>query len=141
MIVLDTNVLSELMRPRPSAEVVRWLGAQPATQLFTTAITEAEVFYGLELLPKSRRRDGLLGAAEAMFSKDFAERVLAFESEAARAFAKIAARRRAMGKPISHADAQIAAIVQIHNAMLATRNVGDFESSGIRLIDPWEEPT
>ena len=139
MIVLDTNVLSELMRPRPSAEVVRWVDVQPATQLFTSAITEAEVFYGIELLPKSRRRENLLAAAEAMFAEDFAERVLAFDGEAARAFAKIAVRRRAMGKPISHADAQIASIVQIHSATLATRNVADFESCGIRLIDPWTQ--
>ena len=88
------------------------------------------------VLPKSRRRESLLAAAEAMFAEDFAERVLAFDSEAARAFARIAARRRAVGKPISHADAQIAAIVQVNNATLATRNVGDFDSCGIRIIDP-----
>ena len=117
------------------------MGVQPATELFTTAITEAEVLYGMELVPKSRRREGLLAAAEAMFSEDFAERVLAFDIDAARAFSIITARRRALGKPISHADAQIAAIVQIRNATLATRNIGDFESSGIRLIDPWEEST
>ncbi len=137
MIVLDTNVVSELMRPRPSTEVVQWVGAQPSAQLFTTTITVAEVFYGIELLPKSRRREGLLAAAEAMFGEDFAERVLAFDTDAARAFSIIAARRRAMGKPISHADAQIAAIIQIHNATFATRNVGDFESCGIRVVNPW----
>lgn len=137
MIVLDTNVLSELMRPSPSVEVVRWVSVQPAAQLFTTAITEAEVFYGIELLAKSRRREGLLVAAEAMFSEDFAGRILSFDSEAARAFAQIATRRRLAGRPISQADAQIAAIVEIHNATLATRNGADFESTGIRLVNPW----
>ena len=137
MIVLDTSVLSELMRPSPSIEVMRWVRGQPAAQLFTTAITEAEVFYGIELLGRSRGREGLLVAAEAMFSEDFAGRILVFDSEAARAFAKIATRRRSAGRPISLADAQIAAIVEIYNATLATRNVTDFESTGITLIDPW----
>ena len=137
MIILDTNVLSELMRPAPSVEVVRWVGAQPVAQLFTTAITEAEMFYGIELLAKSRRREGLLVAAEAMFTEDFAGRILGFDSEAARAFAKIATRRRLAGRPISQADAQIAAIVETHNATLATRNGADFESAEIRLVDPW----
>jgi toxin FitB len=137
VIVLDTNVVSELMRPGPSTEVVQWVGAQPSVQLFTTAITVAEVFYGIELLPKSRRREGLLATAETMFLEDFAGRILAFDNDAARTFASIAARRWAMGRPISHADAQIAAIVQIHNATFATRNVGDFESCGIPVFDPW----
>jgi toxin FitB len=89
--------------------------------LFTTAITEAEVPYSIELFSISRRREGLLAAAEAMFAEDFAERVLAFHSQAARAFARIAACRRAVGKPISRADAQIAAIVQVNHATLANR--------------------
>ena len=140
MIVLDTNVLSELMRPRPSAEVVRWVGNQPASQLCTTAVSEAEVFYSIELLTKSRRREGLRAAAEAMFREDFNGRVLTFDSDAARAFSRIAARRRATGKPISQADAQIAAIVQTHNAPLATRNIDDFANCEIGLIDPWGDP-
>ena len=87
MIVLDTNVLSELMRPKPFAQVVAWVALQPAAELFTTAITEAEIFYGIELLAKSKRRDSLLAAAEKMFTEDFAGRILGFESEAARHFA------------------------------------------------------
>ncbi len=137
MIVLDTNVLSELMRLRPAFQVVRWIEQQPAAELFTTAITEAEILYGIELLPKGKRRDGLQVATAAMFREDFAERVLSFDSDAARAFSKIAARRRAVGKPISQADAQIAAIVQIHGATLATRNGGDFASCEISIVDPW----
>lgn len=137
MIILDTNVLSELMRPKPSPRVVAWVAKQPATELFTTLITEAEVFYGIELLTKGKRREGLLAAAEAMFAEDLAGRVFGFESDAARVFSKIAADRRALGRPISHADAEIAAIAQVRRAKLATRNVDDFEDCGLDVVDPW----
>jgi predicted nucleic acid-binding protein len=137
MTILDTNVLSELMRPKPSSRVVAWVAKQPATELFTTSITEAEIFYGIELLTKGKRREGLLGAAEAMFAEDLAGRVFGFESDAARVFSKIAAERRALGRPISHADAQIAAIARVRSAKLATRNVEDFEDCGLDVIDPW----
>jgi predicted nucleic acid-binding protein len=137
MIILDTNVLSELMRPKPSPEVVAWVAKQPATELFTTSITEAEIFYGIEILARSKRRQGLTAAASAMFSEDLAGRVFGFESEAARAFSKIAAGRRALGKPISQADAQIAAIAQVRSAKLATRNVEDFAECGVVVVDPW----
>ena len=139
MTILDTNVLSELMRPKPSPQVVTWVGKQPIGELFTTSISEAEIFYGIELLTKGQRSRGLLTAAEAMFSEDFAGRIFGFDSEAARAYSRIAARCRALGKPISHPDAQIAAIVQVQGAALATRNVADFENCDIRLIDPWGE--
>jgi predicted nucleic acid-binding protein len=139
VIILDTNVLSELMRSSPSVQVFAWAAAQPATELFTTAITEAEIFYGIELVNKGKRRDGLLSAAEAVFSETFANRILAFDSPAARAYANILAHRRRIGKPTSHADAQIAAIAHIHAATLATRNVAHFEACGIRLINPWDE--
>lgn len=137
MIILDSNVLSELMRPAPSPRVVAWVAQQAATELFTTSITEAEILYGIELLSKGKRREGLLAAAEAMFAEDLAGRVLGFDSDAARAFSKIAARRRALGRPISHADAQIAAITQVRGAKLATRNVTDFEDCGVNAVDPW----
>jgi predicted nucleic acid-binding protein len=137
MIILDTNVISELMRPKPSAQVVSWVAKQSAIELFTTSITEAEIFYGVELLTTGKRRVGLLAAAEAMFETDFAGRILDFDSDAARAFSRIGARRRALGKPISHADAQIAAIAQLHRAALATHNVADFANCEIRIIDPW----
>ena len=127
MIILDTNVLSELMRLTPAPRVVAWVAKQPATELFTMSITEAEIFYGIELLTKGKRREGLLAAAQAMFAEDLAGRVFGFESDAARAFSKIAAHRRALGRPISHADAQIAAIAQVREAKLATRNVADFD--------------
>jgi predicted nucleic acid-binding protein len=137
MMILDTNVLSELMRPKPSAQVVAWIARQPTAQLFTTAITEAEIFYGIELLSRGQRRDTLLAAAEAMFAEDLAGRILGFESDAAKAFSKIAARRRQLGRPISHADAQIAAIAQFRNAKLVTRNTDDFEGCDLELLDPW----
>jgi predicted nucleic acid-binding protein len=137
MIILDTNVISELMRPKPSSQVATWVAQQPGTELFTTSITEAEIFYGIELLGRGKRREGLLAAAEAMFSEDFAGRVLVFDSDAARVFAKIGAARRSLGRPISHADAQIAALAQVRGAKLATRNVDDFEDCGIEVVDPW----
>ncbi|MBZ5548326.1 MAG: type II toxin-antitoxin system VapC family toxin [Acidobacteriia bacterium] len=137
MIILDTNVLSELMRPKPSSRATAWVAKQPAAELFTTSITEAEIFYGIELLIKGKRREGLLAAAEAMFAEDLAGRIFGFESDAARVFSTIAAHRRALGKPISHADAQIAAIAQVRGAKLATRNVADFEDCGLDVVDPW----
>ena len=114
-----------------------WVAKQPAAELFTTSISEAEIFYGIELLTKGKRREGLLAAAEAMFAEDLAGRIFGFESDAARAFSTIAAHRRALGKPISHADAQIAAIAQVRGAKLATRNVADFEDCGLDVLDPW----
>ena len=137
MTILDTNVLSELMRPKPSARVVAWIARQPARELCTTAITEAEIFYGIQLLNRGKRQAALLAAAEAMFSEDFAGRVFGFEGHAARAFAQIAARRRTLGRPISHADAQIASIARVHRAKLATRNLADFEECGVEVVDPW----
>jgi len=137
MIILDTNVLSELMRPKPSPRVVEWVVKHPAAELFTTSITEAEISYGVELLTKGKRRKGLRAAGEAMFAEDLAGRILGFESDAARAFSRIAAHRRALGRPISHADAQIAAIAQIRRAKLATRNVADFVDCGLEIVNPW----
>jgi predicted nucleic acid-binding protein len=137
MIILDTNVLSELMRPKPSPKVVTWVAKQPEAELFTTTITEAEIFYGIELLAKGKRRGELLEAADEMFAEDLAGRILSFESDSARVFSRIAATRRALGKPISHADAQIAAIAQVRRAKLATRNIADFQDCGIDVVDPW----
>jgi len=137
VIILDTNVLSELMRPKPSPRVVAWVAKQSGTELFTTAITETEIFYGIELLAKGKRREELLEAAEAMFAEDLAGRIFSFESDAARDFSRIAAQRRALGRPISHADAQIAAIAQVRRAKLATRNVADFRDCGLDVVDPW----
>ena len=138
MIVLDTNVLSELMRPVASDAVTDWVNQQPAEDLFTTTITEAEIFYGIELLVAGERRDQLFAIATAMFEEDFAGRILPFDSGAARLFSTLAAQRRRAGRPISHADGQIAAIARTHGGVLATRDVADFHHCGVELINPWE---
>jgi len=138
MIILDTNVLSELMRPAPSEAVIRWVARQPDTSLYTTSITQAEILYGLALLPTGRRRSDLLTAAEQMFADDFAGRVLPFDAVAATSFGTIAARRRQQGRPIEAFDAQIAAISSSRGAALATRNVTDFLDCGLTIINPWD---
>src|SRR5947207_13878405 len=137
MIILDTNVLSDLMRPLPAPEVVRWLATHPASSLLTTTITQAEILYGLELLPKGKRRAALQNIIESMFGQDFADRILPFDSDAARAFSKIAAARRIAGRPIAQLDAQIASIARSRGAVLATRNAGDFAYCGIQVLNPW----
>ena len=137
MIVLDTNVVSELMRPSPNPAVGRWVAARPAASLFFSAVGEAELRYGVAILAAGRRRDALASAVEAMLRDDFAGRVLPFDSAAARAHAEIAARCRAAGRPVAQADGQIAAIARSRGMALATRNVRDFEEMGIDLLDPW----
>lgn len=137
MNVLDTNVVSELMRPEPAARVVSWVSSQPATSQYTTTITQAEVLFGIQLLAAGKRRARLLSAAESMFAEDFGGRVLGFGSEAAALYARIAAERRRVGHPISHFDAQIAAIARANGAKVVTRNVADFRGCGIELVDPW----
>jgi toxin FitB len=138
MLILDTNVISETMQALPSARVQEWWSQQQTGELFTTTVSVAEILYGIELLPRGRRRDKLLAEAEAMFAEDFAGRLLPFDEEAARAFPEIAAGRRAQGRPIANFDAQIAAIARSRRAILATRNTADFEGCGVRLVNPWE---
>ena len=137
MILLDTNVVSELMKPVPARPVAEWVARQAATSLYTTTITEAEILHGVMLLPAGQRRARLQSAAENMFAEDFRGRVLPFGSDAARAYALIATQRRRAGRPISHFDAQIAAIGRSARAMIATRNTADFEGCGVELVDPW----
>lgn len=137
MIVLDTNVLSEGLRPRPSASVLQWMQSEPIAALFTTTITEAELFYGAALLPDGRRRRSLEAVIIQLLAMQFAGRILTFDSAAAREFADIAATRRRAGRPIGEADGRIAAIARSRGAMLATRNVSDFADCGLTVIDPW----
>lgn len=137
MIILDTNVLSELTRISPSAKVFTWMALQPPSSIFTTAITQAEMLYGVELMPKGRRRTALLAAVEQMLEEDFADHIMPFDGDAAVSFGWIYASRRVMGKPIFQADAQIAAIAHSRGAALATRNTADFEHCGIKLLNPW----
>lgn len=139
MILLDTNVLSELMRPVPSAAVESWMSGQPVAGIFISAITEAELRYGLALLPDGQRQRRLVAQAEAMLAEDFAGRVLPFDSPAASAYARIAAARRLSGRPIAQADAQIAAIAASRGASLATQNIADFVDCGIDVVDPWND--
>jgi predicted nucleic acid-binding protein len=138
MIVLDTNVVSELMRPRPDGRVVRWVSEQAAGSLFTTAITEAEILLGVALLPAGKRQRLLQAAVAEMFAVEFAGRVLPFDSGATAGFADVVAARRRQGRPISHADAQIASIARCHDAAVATRNTSDFEGCAVSLVNPWE---
>ena len=137
MVVLDTNVVSELMRDDPHADVLVWLDDRPTRELFVTAVTEAEVRTGIAFLPEGRRRQGIAAAANRAFDGLFAGRVLPFDSAAARAYAEIAAACRAAGRPVSQADGQIAAIARSRGMAVATRNVRDFADMGIDLIDPW----
>jgi predicted nucleic acid-binding protein len=138
MIILDTNVLSELMKPEPAGQVVGWMAAQPAASLYTTSITQAEILHGLMLLPPGRRRRALEAAATSMFSEDFGGRILGFGTDAAPQYARIASDRRRAGRPISHFDAQIAAIARSTGAAIATRNTADFDGAGVTLVDPWK---
>ena len=139
MIVLDANVVSELMRPDPSSSVVDWVAAQAVPRLYLSTVSEAELRYGVEILPSGERRTRLLDDVEGMLSEDFAGRILPFGSAAAHAYAVIAAARRAAGRPINHADCQIAAIARCRGASVATRDVADFEGSGIDVIDAWAD--
>lgn len=138
MVILDTNVVSELMKSQASSAVVAWLSTQRRDDLFITTITMAEVLYGIEIFPRGKRRDQLLRQAQATFAEDFADRVLSFDHRAAHEYAQIASERRRLGRPISFADAQIAAIARSNEAELATRDTGDFEVSGLWLVNPWE---
>ena len=137
MIVLDTNVVSELMRPMPDPSVEAWLAKRTASTLYFTAVGEAELLFGLAIMPVGKRRDALESEIEAMLRQDFADRVLPFDSDAARAYAEIAASCRAAGHPVSQSDAQIAAIAHVRGMAVATRNVRHFAETGVEFINPW----
>jgi predicted nucleic acid-binding protein len=139
MILLDTNVISELMRAEPAQIVLDWFGQHDAADLFISAITEAELRTGVAILPDGQRRDRLQLAIDAMIDQDFQGRIMPFDSLAAKAYAEIAAQRRTAGRPIAEADCQIAAIARANEAMVATRNVRDFDKCGVSVINPWED--
>jgi predicted nucleic acid-binding protein len=138
MIILDTNVLSELMRQKRDENVTTWVGQNPLPSLYITSITQAEILYGIELLPRGRKRTNFEREAQAMFKEDFANRILTFDSAAAEEYAVIRVKRRRTGLAQSQADIQIAAIASVYGATVATRNIRDFEGCGIKLIDPWQ---
>jgi predicted nucleic acid-binding protein len=137
VIVLDTNVVSEAMSPRPHAGVLAWIAGQPRSELFTTSVTKAEILYGIAILPPGRRKLGFAEMAERIFNVSFAERVLAFHAGAAAHYAEVTMMRRRAGRPITPLDAQIAAIALCTGAAVATRDVAGFQGCGLEVLDPW----
>ena len=136
-ILLDTNVVSELIRRAPDPAVTSWVSDHPLYDLFFSAVSEAELRFGAAILPPGRRRDTLFFEIDAMLRDAFEDRVLPFDSDAARAYGNIAAVRRSAGRPVAPADCQIAAIAASRDMAVATRNVRDFEDMGIEIVDPW----
>lgn len=137
MIILDTNVLAELMKASPDPRVVEWLDRQEGSALYLTTITLAEILYGLSALPAGKRRSFLEEAFQAILRSAFADRMLPFDEEAARHYGPLLAQRRALGRPISQSDCQIAGIVLARRSILATRNIRDFEHCGLTVVDPF----
>ena len=138
MVVLDTDVVSELMRQSPDPPVDAWAAGYAAEKLYFSAVSEAELRYGAAIMPEGQRRDTLVSDIESMLLAAFDNRILPFDSEAASAFAEIVAARRRIGRPISQPDCQIAAIARSRGMAVATRNLCDFVGMGIELIDPWD---
>ena len=137
MYVIDTNVASELMRPNPALSVSAWVAGRDAQELYLTAVSEAELRYGVAIMPVGRRRNALEIAMIRWLEFGFNERILPFDSAAARVYAEFAAGCRRTGRPISEADCQIGAIAHSRGAILVTRNVRDFRGTGIKPFDPW----
>jgi len=137
MIVLDTNVISEVVKPAPAAEVVEWLNSQESSDLFVTTITLGEISYGVQILPDGNRRTSLSRAVNRFVDQAFGDRVLVFDQESAYGYGEVMAGRRKLGRPLSAPDGQIAAITRRHRFQLATRNTNDFEECGIGLINPF----
>ena len=138
MILLDTNIISEMMKPNPNVRVIKWLDQQNVTQLFITAITIAEISYGLNVLPKGNRRSTLENAFDRSIKESFMHRILFFDDEAAHFYSKIMGERKKLGRPMSILDGQIAAIARTHGSAIATRNINDFENCGLQLINPFD---
>ena len=137
MFLIDTNVISELMRATPALSVLSWFSTQDPSTLYLSAVTEAELRTGIAILPAGQRRDGLKAALDATIAEDFEGRILPFDTDAAKTYAEIASMRRAAGRPISDADCQIVAIARAAGAVVATRNLRDFEGCGVDLVNPW----
>jgi predicted nucleic acid-binding protein len=138
VIVLDTNIISELTRQVPEPRVLSWLDSLPAGEVGTTAVTAAELLYGVALMPACRRKTELAAAVGGLLGNDFRARVLPFDERCASRYADIVCGRETLGRPIGVADAQIAAICRTADATLATRNTDDFSGTGIELINPWK---
>jgi predicted nucleic acid-binding protein len=138
VIVLDTNVISELTRAVPDVNVLSWLDALPATEIATTAVTAAELRYSVERLPTGRRKNQLAAALQALLTEDLGGRIEPFDEAAAEYYPVVVIGRERLGRPVSAADAQIAAICCARGAILATRNTKDFQDTGTELVDPWQ---
>lgn len=137
MIILDTNVVSEMMRATPSPVVVAWLNDQDAASLFLTAVTIGEIRFGVRVLPEGKRRRSLEEGFERILAEAFAGRVLAFDEAAAHFYGEIMGRRKELGQPLGILDAQIASIARSNGYSVATRNVQDFVQCGIEIINPF----
>lgn len=137
MIVFDTNVISEVLRPVPEPAVLDWLRSVPRREIWTCTVVLAELFSGVDLMPSGKRQQLLREKMEQLVPTLFMNQILVFDLLAARAYGPILAARHAMGRPIDEIDAQIAAIAKVHGAALATRNIRDFEHCGIPLVNPW----
>jgi predicted nucleic acid-binding protein len=136
--LLDTNVLSELMREHPAEEVLNWFAAHAESDMLTSTITQAEILTGIALMPEGRRKAALTDAARQMFEQDFASACIVFDSEAAQRYALIVAGRQRRGQPVAHEDAQIAAIALANGLVVVTRNTKDFEGiESLELSNPW----
>lgn len=137
MIILDTNIVSEIARVRPDTRVLNWLNDRPESDVFLTSITVAELLYGVALLAEGRRRTAVQSAVQSALA-EFQDRILDFDAKAAELYADVVTARRRIGRPIATLDAQIAAIARARGATLATRNVRDFEGCGAGLVNPFE---
>ena len=137
MIILDTNVLSEPLKPSPDPAVIRWLDRQSPATLYVTTISQAELLAGVSALPAGRRRTELRKVIDKELSFLFEDRVLPFGERSAEAYAQVVPAANAAGNPIDFADAAIGAIAIEHNYILATRNVADFKGTSIKLLNPW----
>ena len=138
MIVLDTNVVSEPMKPSADPTVQAWLDRQVAETLYLTATSLAELLVGIEILPSGRRKDGLAAALAELMAVLFGPRILPFDQQAAIAYAPVVSRARAGGTIISVADGQIAAIAAARGFTIATRDTAPFEAAGLPVINPWD---
>lgn len=138
MIIVDTNVVSEPLKPKPDAAVLNWLDAQDPQTLYITTINLAELLAGIELMPAGRKRSALRSALDSQIMPLFDERILQFDAKAAAVFAQINAKAQSQGTAISFADCAIAAIAQVNNFSVATRNLRDFKSTGLALLNPWD---
>ena len=140
MIILDTNVISELMRPAPERAVIEWFGTHAISAMATTAINIAEIRHGLARLPNGRRRDDLESRFRSLAARGFQTRIFDFDAAAAEIFGELAAGRGRAGIPLRGFDGLVAAIAKSNATPIATRNVQDFAGCGIELINPWETP-